>query len=183
MHYPWEAEWDIDFPPAFLDVLVTLKKRDLMASSKVQNTINGEGSLAAMLEKQHDEAHQATVEDAVDEYDIQHPAPSSSEKEQKKPEAFPPPPQQEQQQHQAPAPAPAPVPRATPPEKKSPVLDVHSEESFPALGSGPKPKPASPAAPTTWGASKPSLAAAVANGVAIGSQRCMYTNQIYVSLS
>lgn len=116
-------------------------------------------SPAAMLEEQHarDNAHKATVEDAVDEDDIQHPPPSSTVKD-KKP-AVPP---------VAPTPTePAvPSPPAQPVPKKAPAFDVRSEESFPALGSGPKPK--TPAA-ATWGA-KPSLASAVANGAPGGAQ-------------
>ena len=137
-----------------------------MASEAQKTPVNGESSsspsLAALLEKQHarDEAHQATVEDAVDDYDVQHPAPSSTVNDQKtEPSSGP------AAQEPTP-PAPAPAPKAAP--KKSPALDVNSEESFPALGSGPKPKPAGAAPPSTWGANRPSVAAAAA---ANGSQR------------
>lgn len=114
-----------------------------MASDPSNSNVNGNTeSLAAMLEAQHshDAAHKPTVEDVQDEEDIKHPPPSSVNE-------------------QKPAPAPTPAPTKPAP-KEAPVFDVQSEELFPALGSGPKPKV--PAA-ATWGA-KPSAAAAVANG-------------------
>ncbi|KAK1143283.1 hypothetical protein N8T08_006810 [Aspergillus melleus] len=110
-------------------------------------------SRAAMLEEQHarDEAHRPTVEDVPDEDDLQHPPPSSVVK----PEAT----------LQAPAPAATPsVPKPAP--KKAPAFDVQSEELFPALGSGSKPKVPTASA---WGAKGPS-AAAVANGAPSGAQ-------------
>lgn len=120
------------------------------------SNVNGNKSLAAMLEEQHakDAAHKATVEDVPDEEDIQHPPPSSLVNESKPdaPAAAPTPAQA--------APAPTPKPAFKPAPRNAPALDVQSEELFPALGSGPKPK--TPAA-ATWGA-KPSAAAAVANG-------------------
>lgn len=121
-------------------------------------TTNG-GSLAAMLEQQHarDEEHRATVEETVDEEDLKHP-PTTQQPEQ--PLLV-----------DANTPEPTSVPTATPtpapkPVKKAPAFDVQSEELFPALGSGPK--PAAPAA-ATWGAKKPSSAAAVANGLPVKS--------------
>lgn len=126
-----------------------------MASEIPTANTNGGASksLAAMLEEQHarDTAHKATVEDAVDEEDVKHPRPSSLMQEQKPVAPATPSPAE-------PA-VPSPPAQAVP--KKTPAFDVRSEESFPALGSGPKPK--TPAA-ATWGA-KPSVAAAVANGV------------------
>lgn len=112
-------------------------------------------SRAAMLEEQHarDEAHKPTVEDAVDEDDIQHPPPSSV-----KPDT--------PSQAAAPAATPA-APKPAP--KKAPAFDVQSEELFPALGSGPKPKVPTASA---WGAKGPS-AAAVANGAPSGAQAGM----------
>ncbi|KKK21613.1 hypothetical protein ARAM_004131 [Aspergillus rambellii] len=133
-----------------------------MASEGPSAIVNGGASSsksrAAMLEEQHarDEAHKATVEEVVDEDDIQHPPPSATVS------ASAP----------AAAPAPAPTPATTdaplnpkPVPRKAPTLDVQSEELFPALGSGPKPK--APAA-SAWGA-KGSAAAAVANGVPSGA--------------
>ncbi|KAJ9273364.1 hypothetical protein DTO212C5_438 [Paecilomyces variotii] len=105
-------------------------------------------SPAALLEEQHarDEAHKVTVEDVPDEDEIQHPPPAASEV---KPDS---------------ASGSATTAAAR---KKAPAFDVKSEELFPALGGGPKPRAA--AVPTTWGAKK-SSAAAVANGLANGSQ-------------
>ncbi|OJJ45505.1 hypothetical protein ASPZODRAFT_153153 [Penicilliopsis zonata CBS 506.65] len=121
------------------------------------SSANGTKSLAAMLEEQHarDEAHKVTVEEVKDEEDVIHPPPSSSLS-----SAVPttPGPLIEPESSTA---APVEAAAAPPPKKKAgPAFDVRSEELFPALGSGPKPKAAAPA---TWGA-KPSLASAVANG-------------------
>lgn len=145
-----------------------------MSSSDVQNTppVNGGSSnppsLAAVLEKQHDQ-HQATVEDAVDEYDLAHPRTSSPVREQKpEPSANSAPPQEQT----PPSPEASPPKTTAPSKKKPPALDVHSEESFPALGIGSKPPTAVPA---TWAAKRPSVAAAAttaSNGVANGSQKC-----------
>ncbi|PWY70987.1 KH domain-containing protein [Aspergillus heteromorphus CBS 117.55] len=126
-----------------------------MASEAPSVNVNGgPKSRAAMLEEQHarDEAHNPTVEDVPDEDDLLHPPPSSLV------------PDAESDAPAAPAATPAPAaPKAAP--KKAPAFDVQSEELFPALGSGPKPK--APAA-SAWGARGPS-AAAVANGAASGS--------------
>jgi hypothetical protein len=108
-----------------------------------------------MLEAQHEEAHKVTVEDVVDEEDLKHPPPSANKQQQ--PSAAPP-----ILEAVTPVESTAPSPAPKPPVKKSPAFDVQSEELFPALGSGPK--PAAPAA-ATWGAKKPSAAAAVANGL------------------
>lgn len=126
-------------------------------ATEAPTAANG-GSLAAMLEQQHarDEVHKPTVEETVDEEDLKHPPPPPSQPDQPllvdvdAPESTPAP--------QTASPSPAPKPAA----KKAPAFDVQSEELFPALGSGPK--PATPAA-ATWGAKKPSAAAAVANGL------------------
>ncbi|KAL4803736.1 hypothetical protein BDV18DRAFT_153610 [Aspergillus unguis] len=118
----------------------------------------GTKSRAAMLEEQHalDEAHKATVEDVVDEDDLLHPPPTAAHV--------------SESTSSAPSPAPAPpaakpaTPKNTP--GKAPALDVQSEELFPALGSGPKPK--APAA-SAWGAKGPSAAAALSNGAPSGA--------------
>lgn len=128
-----------------------------MASDLSNADVNGgiPKSRAAMLEEQHarDEAHKPTVEDVVDEEDLKHPPPSSLVQDQKVDVPA-----------QSPAPTEAPASKAVP--KKAPAFDVQSEELFPALGSGPKPK--APAA-SAWGARGPSAAAAVSNGVPGGS--------------
>ncbi|KAL3475599.1 hypothetical protein BJX99DRAFT_247385 [Aspergillus californicus] len=115
-------------------------------------------SRAAMLEEQHarDEAHTATVEDAVDEDDVLHPPTSSLVSDSTSGVLS-----------QVPTPPPVSVPvNAQPTTKRPTTLDVQSEELFPALGSGPKPK-----APATsaWGAKGPSAAAAFANGAPSGA--------------
>lgn len=126
-------------------------------AAEASTTANGGASksLAAMLEAQHDEAHKATVEDTIDEEDLKHPPPSAN-KQQQAPAAPP------ILEAVTPAESTAPSPVPKPAVKKGPAFDVQSEELFPALGSGPK--PAAPAA-ATWGAKKPSAAAAVANGM------------------
>ncbi|KAF4216212.1 hypothetical protein CNMCM8980_006576 [Aspergillus fumigatiaffinis] len=128
----------------------------MMASQVQSSDVNGGAkSLAAMLEEEHarNEAHKVTVEDTVDEEDLLHP-PQSLGKDQQTVPAQP-----TAAVEEAVAATPS-APNAAP--KKSPAFDVRSEELFPALGSGPKPK--APAA-ATWGA-RPSAAAALANGAA-----------------
>lgn len=129
-------------------------------AAEASTTANGGASksLAAMLEEQHarDEGHQATVEDAVDEEDLKHPPTSSAQ-----PSQPPAPTAAPASESSTPAQTASPSPAPKPAQKKAAAFDVQSEELFPALGSGPK--PAAPAA-ATWGAKKPSLAAAVANG-------------------
>jgi hypothetical protein len=124
-------------------------------SAETSTSANG-GSLAAMLEQQHarDEVHKPTVEEVVDEEDAKHPRPSSVQPvEPLLVDANTPEPTLAQTASPSPIPKPA--------TKKAPAFDVQSEELFPALGSGPK--PTAPAA-ATWGAKKPSTAAAVTNG-------------------
>jgi hypothetical protein len=105
-----------------------------------------------MLEQQHarDEVHKPTVEETVDEEDLKHPRPTATQPEQPLLATA-----------DTPEPTVSPAPTPKPATKKAPAFDVQSEELFPALGSGPK--PTAPAA-ATWGAKKPSAAAAIANG-------------------
>lgn len=123
-----------------------------MASSQGPGLIVNGGqsskSPAALLSEQH-EKHNVTIEDVVDEDDIQHPPPSSAVN----------PTINQSAETAAPA-APAP--------KKAPVFDVQSEELFPALGGGPKSKAAANV-PSAWGAKKPGVTAAP-NGAAAASQ-------------
>lgn len=126
---------------------------------------------AQKLQEKHnaDASHHPTVEDVPDEEDIAHPPPSMVAT-------------------QLPSPAPQqPIPAAEPMSAKAageqkakedadtdlkdtkpalpPTLNMSSEESFPALGAGPKPK-AAPAPSTAWGAQKPvSIGHALSNGV------------------
>ena len=136
-----------------------------VASTSVNGGSSNSASLAAMLEQQHargDDAHKATVEDVQDEEDIKHPPPSSLVHDRKPDTTLQP------TAGEAAASTSTQAPKVVP--KKVPAFDVQSEESFPALGAGPKPKAATPA-PATWGASKQSAAAALANGIPNGSQK------------
>lgn len=110
-------------------------------------------SPAALLSEQHarDEQHNVTVEDVVDEEDIQHPPPTS----QPKPSAS----------ESSGAAAPPLAAKST----RAPALDVQSEELFPALGSGPKSKAAANV-PTAWGAGRPAATATSQNGASGTSQ-------------
>ncbi|KAJ6095692.1 K Homology domain type 1 [Penicillium sp. IBT 16267x] len=125
-------------------------------AAEASNETNGAASksLAAMLEEQHTrEDHRVTVEDVIDEEDLKHPPPSSLVNNQSSAPVAP--------ALESPAETATPSPISKPAAKKTPAFDVQSEELFPALGSGPK--PSAPAA-ATWGAKKPSAAAAVAHG-------------------
>lgn len=104
-------------------------------------------SPAEILKEKHErEARTATVEDVVDEEDIKHPPRTDSSKlgssSQPEPQA-------------SSTEAPPPEPAVAKPALKKPVIDVRSEEAFPALGGGPK--PAASAAAATWGARKPNF--------------------------
>ncbi|KAK2871857.1 hypothetical protein FQN49_002756 [Arthroderma sp. PD_2] len=108
-----------------------------MLSQNTGMIVNGAPKSRAeeLMAKHAQEAAQGpTVEDVVDEEDIQHPPPSMKEN------------------VEAPAAAAAPTPEPKP--VKKPALDVQSEESFPALGGGPKVSRPS-AVPMAWGSSKP----------------------------
>lgn len=135
-----------------------------MASEGPGLIVNGgqtSKSPAALLSEQHDK-HTVTVEDAVDEEDVQHPPPSSTAK-----------PSAESSDVAAP-----PVSKPT----KAPALDVQSEELFPALGSGPKSKAAANV-PSAWGAKRPA-AAAPQNGASGTSQPSgMFQSRCLPSLS
>ncbi|KAJ5525604.1 hypothetical protein N7494_012254 [Penicillium frequentans] len=127
-------------------------------SAEASNATNGAASksLAAMLEEQHTrEDHHVTVEDVIDEEDLKHPPPSSLVNNKSSAPVAP------VLESTTPAETATPSPISKPAVKKTPAFDVQSEELFPALGSGPK--PSAPAA-ATWGAKKPSAAAAVAHG-------------------
>lgn len=127
-------------------------------SAEAANATNGAASksLAAMLEEQHTrEDHRVTVEDVIDEEDLKHPPPSSLVNNNPSAPVAP------VSESTTPAETATPSPISKPAVKKTPAFDVQSEELFPALGSGSK--PSAPAA-ATWGAKKPSAAAAVAHG-------------------
>lgn len=144
-----------------------------MAAEKAEPTVNGESSAvntekspAALLQEQHerDEAHRATVEEVVDEEDIAHPPPSAAEHGDAADSNTTPTPdtstqpmsekaagKQKAQDGRGPATGAA---KAPGPAK---VLDTQSEESFPALGGGPKAR-APAAVPMAWGARKAAAA-------------------------
>ncbi|PGH00934.1 hypothetical protein AJ80_09096 [Polytolypa hystricis UAMH7299] len=98
-------------------------------------------SPAALLQQQHatHEVHPVSFEEVVDQEDIEHPPPSMTVK--KEPVTSPTPVPAVVEPSDAPAPAPKPS------VKRAPVLDIRSEELFPALGAGPKPR----SVPMAWG--------------------------------
>ncbi|KAF1981972.1 hypothetical protein K402DRAFT_467116 [Aulographum hederae CBS 113979] len=105
-----------------------------------------------------DEAHRPTVEEVVDEEDLEHPPPSAS---LSAAESTPTPAAQTSEKV-------AGKQKATDRPAKSngvPVLNTQSEEAFPSLGA---PKPRQPVAPMMWG-KKPSSVANGVNGSANGT--------------
>ncbi|KAK2761709.1 hypothetical protein FQN54_001537 [Arachnomyces sp. PD_36] len=107
-------------------------------------------SPAALLEHAHDKAHNPTVEEIVDETEIQN-AGSALKNGTQEPDG---------QAGPSTTAADKKAPKQGTP--KAPVLDVRSEELFPALGGGPKPR-APAAVPMAWGARKPQAAGAGAS--------------------
>ena len=119
--------------------------------SKGGTSSKSEVSFAERLKQQHAKEHKVTVEDEVDEDDIQHPPPPSAPA-----ESGPAPDHDEvplsvkaQGKQKA---AEVQEDQEVKGQKKQPTLDTKSEELFPALGSGPK----GGAAKATWVANKPS---------------------------
>jgi KH domain len=96
---------------------------------------------AELLREKHEavEAHNPTVEDDLDEEDIQHPPPSSLISPVANSSGF----SEEAAGKQ----------RADAAPKKAPVLDTKSEDLFPSLGGGPKAR-AAPASAPAWGVNK-----------------------------
>lgn len=93
---------------------------------------------AEILLQHHEHAstpHPVTVEEVPDQDDIEHPPPSSSAQAQ---------------------------PAATLPKSRKTPFDVQSEESFPALGGGPKSR-SSASMPMAWGSRKPATGGAAPN--------------------
>lgn len=111
-------------------------------------------SPAALLSEQHarDDQHKVTVEDVIDEEDLNHPPPSLLKSGLSN--TIP-----------ATVTAEPPIPKHSAP--SAPHLDVQSEELFPALGSGPKPN-ASASMPMTWGAKRVNPAYSSTNGFPTG---------------
>lgn len=123
-----------------------------MASEAPAAAVNGASSQAAMLEEKHsrDQEHQATVEEVEDEAENRSLASVPKDKADVISEATTP----ARTATQSPALG----------ARTAPVFDVRSEELFPALGAGPKPRAA---AAMAWG-SKP--ASVTANGPSSGPQ-------------
>ena len=130
------------------------------------STINGgnstEGSEltpAQKLQEKHnaEAAHRATIEDVIDEEDIIHPPPSMQISSIAAPTAEITSPTEPMSEKVAGKQKAREEPEGTAPDgkaSKQPVLDTKSEESFPALGAGPKAKTTAPAT-MAWGAQKP----------------------------
>lgn len=128
-------------------------------------------SPAELLKKTHeDQAHQATVEDAPDENDKQHPPPSGNHNE--------PPSVGQSDLRQGPSGTSASAADATPAAAQRPqgpgsmssssstnppAFDGRSEELFPALGGGPKPRAPAATVPAAWSGRKPGLANGTSN--------------------
>ena len=148
-------------------------------ATETANTNGNSGSAvdalspAEQLQRKHaaDEAHRATIEDAIDEEDIVHPPPSSTLPTDSS-DAAPGPILQpaietisekaagKQKAQDEPV-----VPVSEPKADNKATLDTKSEELFPALGGGPKPRAPVPVA-TAWGAKKsPAFGNTTSNGV------------------
>ena len=125
-------------------------------------------SFAERLLQKHatSNGHGPTIEDTVDEEDIIHPPPSASHQVEATPTPLIVPASEPMSEK---AMGKQKVPQGPPPTDNSPreaapsVIDTKSEELFPALGGGPKPRAPGPA--PAWGAKKP---ASVANGATNG---------------
>ena len=133
-----------------------------MASEKPGIIVNGSpatsssASPAARLQQEHQErerqAHQATVQDVVDEYDREHAPPSGSNTAASTVGQS----QSKQTPGGTPTSTPGPRPSAQKPQGSgSPAFDGRSEEEFPALGGGPKPGAQAATVPAAWSARKP----------------------------
>ncbi|MCJ1364441.1 hypothetical protein MMC16_003552 [Acarospora aff. strigata] len=142
-------------------------------------TVNGEvmslqnqPSPAEQLMKKHaaDESHRATIEDVVDEEDLAHPPPSAhlQDSTSSPPSAPVPQPSQESMSEKAAGKQKAreePVGDKDTTDTGRAMLDTKSDEAFPSLGPGPKPRAVAPVT-SAWGARKPaSVANAATNGV------------------
>lgn len=133
------------------------------------SAMSGNLTAAERLKEKHeaDAAHRAMVEDAVDEEDIAHPPPSIHAQQ---PDAHVPilgsatGPMSEKVAGKQRADDKMTSPPATTNGIGKGTFDTQSEESFPALGSGPKPPNAAPRT-AAWGVQKPSSVHAVPNGI------------------
>lgn len=140
-----------------------------MASSDTGGTSVASEALtpAQKLQEKHDAdaAHSATIEEVIDEEDIEHPPPSmqiAPESPTNQPASEPMSEKVAGKQKVKEEPDSA---ASNGKSNTQPTLDTQSEELFPALGAGPKSKAPAAAAPA-WGAKKPSSVGAVGlNGV------------------
>lgn len=130
-----------------------------------------EASPAEQLMKKHtaDESHRATIEDVVDEEDIAHPPPSAHLQDSTAGSSDPSlAPKSDSLSAKAAGKQRAkeePVSDQGPAKSGSVMIDTKSDEAFPSLGAGPKPRAAATVS-SAWGAKKPaSVAKAAANGV------------------
>ena len=129
-----------------------------MASPSTEGSSPASQKTNAQILKEKHEAvegiHKPTVEDEIDEEDIQHPPPSALTPHAVNPGGL----SEEAAGKQ----------RAKTPPKKVTVLDTQSEELFPALGGGSKARSGAPATPS-WAAKKNTpVSRSAANGVSNG---------------
>ena len=126
-------------------------------------------SFAEQLQKKHEQSHNPTIEEVEDEEDRLHPPPSSLAKEPTPAEPEQQPPVSEKARGKKKAEdtdenqdVQAEKPKAAP---KAQVPNTMDEESFPALGSGPKPRTGGTAPAAAWGFQKPASLANNINGI------------------
>ena len=131
-------------------------------------------SMAEQLQQKHaaSESHAPTIEDTVDEEDILHPPPSASagllsNETPSMPLIIPADePLSEKAIGKQKAQDQSSVPRKPANAQNAPSLDTKSEESFPALGGGPRTRPSDQAPTVAWGSKKIApVARAAPNGI------------------
>ncbi|KAI9759347.1 MAG: hypothetical protein M4579_002405 [Chaenotheca gracillima] len=127
-------------------------------------------SAAEVLQRKHDAeaAHRATIEDVVDEEDIQHPPPSGLPAAAPTPSATSDVPPtvpmsakaagKQRAREDLPA-----EPEAVPTNNSKASFDTQSHDLFPSLGAGPQPRTSRPVA-AAWGAKKPAAVSNAPNG-------------------
>ena len=130
-------------------------------------TADGQSFAERLLQKHvTSNGHGPTIEDVVDEEDLIHPPPSVSQQVDTPPAPIIAPvsePMSEKAMGKQKAPQQPSSADIPPRDGARSIIDTKSEELFPALGGGPKPRAPGPA--LAWGAKKP---ASVANGAANG---------------
>ena len=138
------------------------------------NAVNGTSasntgslSFAEQLQKKHQAGHNPTVEEVEDEDDRMHPPPSSlAAKPAPAPENTDPPLSEKAKGKQKAEEAPQGQEAQS--KKAEQPLDTTSEELFPALGSGPRPRSTGQAS-AAWGSNKPASVGAKVNGPGSGA--------------